>query len=344
MGTPLDIEDESQLVAWLRTRHHIARDESPRIRILAGGVSNRTVRIDRPNGDSWVLKQALSKLRVPVDWFCPPERVHREALGMRTLATLAPPGAIPRFLFEDTTHHLIAMEAVPEPHDNWKTLLLAAAPVPELVRQFGQLLGTLHRNAAAQATPLKEPFADRTYFENLRLEPFYTYTATRLPDAAPFLQRLVADTRAPGRTLVHGDYSPKNILVHQNRLILLDHEVIHWGDPMFDVGFATAHLLCKAHRFAVRRLAFASAVTRFWTAYHQAAGSRLASPAAERRAVRHTLACLLARAAGRSQVEYLSPEAKSRQCRAGVRLLANPPESMTAVAPAFLDALQRLSR
>lgn len=344
VAPPLDIEDEPQLLAWLRANGHLTRNESPRVRLLAGGVSNRTVRIDRSNGESWVLKQALSRLRVPVEWFCPPERIHREALGMRWLASLAPPGTITRLLFEDTTHHVIAMEAVPEPHDNWKSLLMAGAPVPERIRQFALLLGTLHHQAARQSDTLKALFADRSYFEQLRLEPFYTYTATRIPDAAAFLHGLAAETRAQPRTLVHGDYSPKNILVHQGRLVLLDHEVIHWGDPMFDVGFATAHLLCKAHRFAVRRLAFASAATRFWSQYQEAAGRRLASPAAERRAVRHTLACLLARAAGRSQVDYLSPEAKARQCRAVVRLLAAPPDTMAAVATAFLDALQRLSR
>jgi aminoglycoside phosphotransferase (APT) family kinase protein len=86
-------------------------------------------------------------------------------------------------------------------------------------------------------------FADRSFFESLRIEPYYRYAASRAPDADPFLRTLVEDTRREVHTLVHGDYSPKNVLVREGRLVLLDHEVAHFGDPAFDVGFSTTHLL-----------------------------------------------------------------------------------------------------
>ncbi|MCC6166291.1 MAG: hypothetical protein IT329_03600, partial [Caldilineaceae bacterium] len=133
----LDIENPADLLAYLRRMGHIAADETPCLRTLAGGVSNRTVWVTRPSGEAWVLKQALAKLRVPVDWFSSPLRVHREALGLRHLAELAPPGAITPLVFEDHASHLIAMQAVPEPHANWKTLLLAGQLDGEHVRQFG---------------------------------------------------------------------------------------------------------------------------------------------------------------------------------------------------------------
>src|SRR5205823_8859415 len=92
----LDIEQPDALVAYLRRSGRIGPDECPRVRVLAGGVSNRTVLVERraPAGhaEAWVLKQALPKLRVPVDWFSSPARIHREALGLRWLARLAPPG------------------------------------------------------------------------------------------------------------------------------------------------------------------------------------------------------------------------------------------------------------
>src|SRR5688500_8276374 len=85
----LDIEQPDQLLAYLRAEGHIAQDETPHCQTLSGGVSNRTVLVEHPSGESWVLKQALAKLRVPVDWFSSPERVHREALGLRWLQELA---------------------------------------------------------------------------------------------------------------------------------------------------------------------------------------------------------------------------------------------------------------
>jgi aminoglycoside phosphotransferase (APT) family kinase protein len=134
--------------------------------------------------------------------------------------------------------------------------------------------------------------------------------------------------------LVHGDYSPKNVLVHDGRLVLLDFEVIHWGDPAFDVGFALTHLLSKAHHRPALRPAFLDAARTFWRAYRDAGGF-----ADEERAVRHTLACLLARAVGRSPLEYLDAEERSHQRRAVGELLPAPPDSIDDLVTAFAEAL-----
>jgi len=225
----LNIEQPGPLVNWLRSTGRIDSQETPGISVLAGGVSNRTVRVDRGRGETWVLKQALERLRVPVEWCCRPERTHREALGMRWLSTLAPSGSITPLVFEDVEQHILAMRAVPAPHANWKSLLLAGDVRENHVRQFGQLLGTIHRRARLGGQRLREVFADRSFFEVLRLEPFYEFTGTQVPEAAGFLRALAAECRAISLSLVHGDYSPKNILVYRGQLILLDHEVIHWG-------------------------------------------------------------------------------------------------------------------
>ena len=81
-----------------------------------------------------MLKQALAKLRVAVDWFSSPARIVREALGLRWLARLAPPGTTTPLVFEDRERYILAMEAVPQPHDNWKALLLAGRLEPDHVR------------------------------------------------------------------------------------------------------------------------------------------------------------------------------------------------------------------
>src|SRR5687768_18456577 len=110
----LDIEQPAALLAYLRATGRIAPAESPRIEVLTGGVSNRTVLVERLGGERWVLKQALEKLRVAVDWFSSPARIEREALGLRHLAALAPPGAITPLVFLDPARHLLAMSAVPQ--------------------------------------------------------------------------------------------------------------------------------------------------------------------------------------------------------------------------------------
>lgn len=332
----LDIEQPAALIAYLRATGRIASDETSAVRVLPGGVSNRTVLVERPSGKAWVLKQALAKLRVQVDWFSSPERGRREALGLRWLAELAPPGTIPPLVFEDPAHHLLAMGAVPQPHTNWKMLLLAGQLEPDHVAQFGHLLGTIHRASAERWSEVAPVFADRSFFESLRVEPYYRYTATQVPTAAPFISALIADTLARRETIVHGDFSPKNVLVHADRLVLLDFEVIHAGDPGFDLGFSLTHLLSKAHHLPAHRAAFASAANLYWQTYRETAGNAAWAADLESRAVRHTLGCLLARVAGRSPLEYLDATERARQQAAVVTLMADPPGTVADLTARFV--------
>ena len=312
----MDIEQPGELVDYLRSRGRIVGGETPEIRVLAGGVSNRTVLVQRTGGEAWVIKQALAKLRTQADWFSDPARVHREALGLRWLEKLAPPGTITPLIFEDHEHHLLAMEAVPEPHENWKTMLLDGRLEMRHVEQFAELLAAIHQGST-KVPELRKLFDDRSFFESLRLEPYYAYAAEQVPAARCFLDNLIADTHRRRVALVHGDYSPKNILVRGDRLVLLDHEVIHWGDPSFDIGFALTHLLSKAHHRHDRR--FLEAAARFVEVYRRKAELD------EVLGARHTLGCMLARVAGRSPLEYLNDAQRQRQREAVVDAMGSTP-------------------
>lgn len=323
----IDIENGAELLAYLHASAFIAADETPHIQVLAGGVSNKTVLVKRESGEAWVFKQALPKLRVAADWFCSPDRILREAEGMRHLFDLAPPGTITRLVAEDPANYLLVMEAVPEPHANWKSLLLGGSIEPDHFRQFGALLANIHTRSIAQSATLASVFDDRSYFESLRLEPYYAYALTNVPEAE-FLKDLIEGTRLRRFTLVHGDYSPKNILVHNNQLVLLDHEVIHFGDPAFDVGFSMTHILSKAHHMPPHRETLLAQATLYWETYRNTLGDTSWDPHLERYAVLHTLGCLLARVAGRSPLEYLSPVARARQQAMVLSLVNQPPPTV----------------
>lgn len=337
----IDIEQPGVLTAYLRATGRIEPAEEPAVRVLAGGVSNRTVLVERAGGEAWVVKQALAKLRVQVDWFSSPERIHREALGLRWLGEIAPPGTTTPLVFEDHTHHLLGMQAVPEPHENWKTMLLAGRLERDHVEQFARLLGTVHRVSHERRAELEPFFNDRSFFESLRLEPYYLYTATQAPVAAPFFAALAAETLAHRETLVHGDYSPKNVLVHAGKLILLDHEVIHLGDPGFDLGFSLTHLLSKAHHVVSHRAGFQAAAKHYWKIYQKTVGSTDWASDLEPRAVRHTLGCLLGRVRGRSPLEYLNADERTRQANVVTALMADPPPTVAALADRFVDGVTR---
>lgn len=335
MKRELDIEKAADLIDYLRQTGRIARNESPRIHVLQGGVSNRTVLVERLNGEAWVLKQALAKLRVKVDWFSDVRRIHREALGLRELEKLAPPGAITPLIFEDDDHHLLAMQAVPQPHENWKHALLAGDLHERHIVQFADLLAAIHRRSAEHADKYAAAFDDRSFFETLRVEPYYRYTATQVPESAAFIEQLIAETHRRHLCITHGDYSPKNILIHEDRLILLDHEVIHWGDPAFDVGFSMTHLLSKAHHLPGHRTQFATAALIYWKRYFSAVSDTRWVSDLQSMSVRHTLACLLARVAGRSPLEYLDENERKRQRDVVVPLMQSPPNDMAGLIDHF---------
>src|SRR4030095_4272887 len=162
----VNMENRSQLVRYLQATGRVDRAISLTVTVLPGGVSNRTVLVEQAQGPAWVLKQALPKLRVADDWFCSPARIEREGLGLQWLEKLTP-GSVPRFVFEDRPHHLLDMTAVPQPHANWKTMLLGGNIQPELFRQFGQLLGRIHRPNPEHHQTLQRLFSDRSFFRDL---------------------------------------------------------------------------------------------------------------------------------------------------------------------------------
>src|SRR5690606_3016791 len=182
----MNIELADELTDYLKRMSRVGSTEILQVEVLRGGVSNRTVLVKRENGEEWVLKQALERLRVREEWLSDPARIHREAEGLRWLPRLTPPGSVTPLIFEDREFHLLAMEAVPRPHENWKLVLLEGRLDLHHVRQFAQLLGHIHLCSSHQEETLRTLFRDRSFFDSLRLDPYYRFTAEREPAATSF--------------------------------------------------------------------------------------------------------------------------------------------------------------
>ncbi len=331
-----NVEIPAELDDWLHDVGLLDVSERlPPCRPLPGGVSSRTVVVEPDGRQAIVVKQALRKLRVESDWFADPERIHVEADGIRWLTRICGPGCVPRLMAEDREHHIVAMEYVRAASPSWKAMLLAGQLDAGVARSLGQLLARLHVGSAEELASARETFADRTNFETLRVEPFYQQVAATVPEARVALERLVDDLRERHIALVHGDFSPKNVLVLPNRVVLLDHEVMHVGDPAFDLGFFLAHLLSKANADSARRLGLLMLAEEFWATYSAQAARAAWFPGVAERAVDHTLGCVLARVAGRSPVEYLDARQRVVQRKAALALMAQRPSTI----PELLSAL-----
>ncbi|MGP0062503.1 MAG: phosphotransferase family protein [Isosphaeraceae bacterium] len=305
-------EIDAQTAAdYLRSSGRVPIEAEVRVRELAGGVSNIVLRVDVPGRPPFVIKQCRERLRVAMEWHARLDRIWTESATLGVLRSIQPEGTVPHVLFEDRPNYLFAMTCAPDDAVTWKTHLMAGRIDPDIAGRLGTILGTIHADAPTHPT-LRGTLADTSLFEELRVDPYYRTTALRHPDLAPRIEDLIAAMDRPDeeRTLVLGDFSPKNILVHAGGLILLDFECAHAGDPAFDLGFFLTHLLLKAVHTSSQDFAnddrFLKLTDSFWQSYLDRRG--LAGGArAElvRRAIRHTSACCLARVDGKSPVEYL---------------------------------------
>ncbi len=329
----MDIEDKHLLQNYLSDTHNISISDSDGYQILRGGVSNKAILYSGKAGN-WVIKQGLSKLRVKADWFSSPARLKIEAKAIQWLGAFLPEHAVPDLIFFDEEHYILAMEAVPMPHENFKTILLSGALDTDYVCQMAYLLAAIH-NKGVDNDEAKSLFIDRSFFKNLRIEPYYEYTASQIPESKAFFNDLIQDSMKIKKTVVHGDYSPKNILVRKEKLVLLDHEVMHWGDPTFDVGFALCHFLSKANYFGDKK--YINAALKFWNEYNKHYTHQ--DEAFENRATRQLMGCLLARVKGRSPLEYLSEEKGRDQVNIVIESIRNKVFSMDDFVQSFGDRI-----
>ncbi len=308
---------------------------------LPGGVSNDVVLIESAKG-RWVLKRALPKLKTAQAWTADVRRVLREADALAYLAPRLEPGAVPRLVARDDARFLIVMEAAPPSARNWKELLMSGAADPGVAGRAGALLGEIHGRTAG------DPEAERRFgaasnFSELRLDPYFGSAARARPECAGALDRLVRKLRSRRVCLVHGDYSPKNMLVAEGRLVLLDYEVVHWGDPSFDATFCLAHLLLKALRFPERSAAYLDLADAFTKGYRTRAPGWLAD-ATLGDAPFVLGGMLLARVDGKSPVEYLTtPRQKDAVRCVARRLLEGAIETLPAAFAAVAQEADMLS-
>lgn len=320
-------------VSRLLRRHGIEPAVPLDVEELSGGISCRVLRVRTEDSDV-VVKQALPRLRVAEVWQADVTRAGTEARFGVVMTELVP-GASPRVLATDADAHAFVMAAAPAGSAPWKEALLAGVVDVDIARRVGDLLGRLHARAA-ERSDLAEEFADTSNFRTLRLEPYLAVTAAAHPDLADRIAEVSAILADGGRALVHGDVSPKNLLVTPaGDVLLIDHEVAHWGQPEFDTAFVVNHLCLKAFVRPAHAGEYHRAARTLLEAYTAVAGSAGATP--QRTAV--VLApLLLARIDGRSPVEYLDEGQRRTVRHLARRLVAERPGLDELLERVFAEA------
>ena len=264
---------------------------------LSGGVSSEIWKV----GNACV-KRALPRLRVAQVWEAPVERNRYERMWLEAAAAAAP-GAAPRVLAADDDAGLFAMEYLAYPV--WKELLRKGHADAAFAAKVGRALAAIH-SATAGKPDLARRFATDAIFHAIRLEPYLLATGKAHPDLEAHFRLLEQRTAQTRVCLVHGDVSPKNILVGSNGPVFLDAECAWYGDPAFDLAFCLNHLLLKCLWVPKAKTAFLDCFDALSRSYLEG----VSFPEVEQRAASLLPALLLARVDGKSPVEYLREEQK----------------------------------
>ena len=305
-------EPYPELIAPLQRMGLLLPHEEVTFTPLTGGVSSLIVRVDTPT-QSFCLKRALPQLKVAALWEAPVKRNRDEVAWLRFAAQHLPQ-AVPKLLGEDETDCVFAMAYLePQDHPVWKTQLQGGVVSTDTAQQVAKCLAIWH-GASAGHIGLSQAFDHDADFIAIRLDPYFNATALRHPDCAQALHGLVQQTLSHKHVLVHGDVSPKNILVGPQGPVFLDAECAWYGDPAFDMAFVLNHLLLKcvwqpAHH-AAYLASFDALSQTYLSAVHWEDPKAL-----ETRTCALLAGMLLARVDGKSPVEYITTEAQREQVR-----------------------------
>jgi 5-methylthioribose kinase len=337
--------DRDSVLDYLVARGVLSGDlTGARVTALTGGVSGEAVLVEHGH-ERVVVKRALGKLLVKDEWLAKRERNITEAAAIELVHAITPEYT-PELLDIDPDRFTLTMAAASPRWAPWKTRLmnepLDASVEIDLGRMLGTVLGTWHRVTSADGG-VAARFNDYEAFEQLRVGPFHRVIARRHPDAAPNIEACIDDLLSRRDCFVHGDYSPKNILVGpattvgpggRDGLMVLDFEVAHVGAAVFDVAYLHCHLIMKAvHRPVLCHL-FRQLAETFLDAYTDQTGAppgpRLGS---------HVACLLLARVDGTSPSGYLTAVEDDVVRQLALDLLTGDEPSIDQVWDAALDAI-----
>ena len=308
-------------------------DEEPVYESLVGGVSSEIVRVDSLRG-RMVFKRALAKLKVESDWTAPLERNSAEVQWMKVVKKIVP-NAVPEILGQDKAAFAFAMDYLdPELYPVWKNQLRDGVIEIGTAQLVAETLVGIHA-ATANDESIKKAFSNDANFYALRLEPYFLAVAAIHSDCRNALGSLIETTAETRLALIHGDVSPKNILVGANGPVFLDAECASYGDPAFDLAFCLNQLLLKC----VWRPAYSAAYLECFDLLASTYLSKVCWESVddiEQRVAALIPGMLVARVDGKSPAEYIIRDSERRFIRTfGIRFLLRQTSKISTLRAAW---------
>ena len=222
----------------------LSKSQKYNFKKITDGVSSDIWHVKTSNNE-YCIKRALAKLTVKEDWFAPIERNNFEANYFTNCKSIIPK-SFPTLLGHDKKNFILALEWF----DNnkfvvWKKKLLEKSISLKDGKRIGRLLGIVHKYYYKKKKFKKIFLNDKTFYA-IRIEPYLVFTSKFYPELLSYYKSTIAFLTKNQNTVIHGDFSPKNILIGKNYPIILDAETACWGNPIFDLAFLNNHIILKS--------------------------------------------------------------------------------------------------
>ncbi len=212
---------------------------------ITDGVSSDIWYVKTSQNREFCIKRALAKLTVKEDWYAPISRNKFEAMYFQNCFEIAP-NNFPKLLGHDDKNYILAMEWYnPNSFVVWKKKLLSKKVEKNDIKNVSNLLIKKHKKFF-NSKKFEKKFDNDDTFYSIRIEPYILFTSKKYPEFTNRFDSVAKSLIKNKKTLIHGDFSPKNILIKNNSPLILDAETACWGDPVFDLAFCNNHLLLKS--------------------------------------------------------------------------------------------------
>lgn len=298
---------------------------------LTGGVSS-DIAVVTVGDKKLCVKCSLEQLRVAELWEAPLHRNNTEYQWLTFVGEFLP-NAVPTLYGQSASGNGFVMAYCdPSTHKNWKSELMAGRVDSHFAGLVGETLGKIHQ----KSTTADIDFPHQDDFKKLRLEPYFLFTATKYPVLSEHFQTVSDELYRSRTALVHGDVSPKNILMSEQGPLFLDAECAVINDPAFDLSFCLNHLIIKMIIGVADRHELAQSILNLWQGYRQHIHWEPISELEARTCLLLPL-MLLARVDGKSPVEYHTATSKKTIQTIALNLITDPSVSI----PAMLEQIMK---
>lgn len=300
----IDLSNETVLRQYLIEKQIVQKDQNYSLTYCGGGVSGTVVFLEI-EGKAIIVKQALAQLKVKETWLCDPNRMYIEMESNKIYHQVAPDNA-PAVLFYDAENYIFGREAAPAGALMWKQQLLDGLLDFRVAEKTIDTLLAVHDYSSGNPE-VAETFADKEIFYQLRISPYIEFIVEKYPQLKEYAAPVIEELMGSSITLIHGDFSPKNVMVDDRKVYILDFEVAHYGHPSFDLAFFSNHFILKAVKNKVWAESFLN-MLRHMIGRYLSGVKYMSANELEKSYIRLLSLLMIARVDGKSPAEYITEE------------------------------------